>query len=156
MKDFDYTPPKKDLMGYISQADYMNIFAMRVRTILKLKNMTQQNLSDATDIDVTIIGKYLRGVTVPSIYRVYKIASALGCSINDLVYIEEDKMNRYEMEIGVARILSDRDVHWYDDPATGIRHIYTENPAGQLTNNDKRYLLQYFKLIAYPCRIIFD
>lgn len=65
-------------------------------------------------------------------------------------------MNHHEMEVGVARILKQKNVRWCDDPATNARHIHTSDIRKPLSEEDKEYIRKYFELIEYPYKIIFD
>lgn len=49
------------------------------------KGMTQQALSEACGWDAETISRYERGVRIPNVLVLQKIASVLGCSINDIV-----------------------------------------------------------------------
>lgn len=67
-----------------------------------------------------------------------------------------EELNHHEMETTVARIIKTRNVCWYDDPHTNTRHIYTKDIRKPLTVGEKKYIKNYFNLIAFPKRIIFD
>lgn len=62
-------------------------FGMRLRRIMISKGVTQEQLSQATDIQQSQLSNYINGKTSPSFYNVDKIAKALGCNTDDFRYI---------------------------------------------------------------------
>lgn len=69
-----------------SMDDYKNDFGIRLRRLLRYKNMTRCELAERIGVDRSIIGKYIKGTHAPSLYVACAIAKALDCSLNDLVY----------------------------------------------------------------------
>lgn len=63
-------------------------FGERLRKILFYKQLTQTDLSEMTGIPQCSISKYITGSATPSFYTVDRIAKALGCSADDLRYID--------------------------------------------------------------------
>ena len=53
-------------------------------------NYTQQELAYATGISQTMIGRYLNKQSMPSGYVVAKLAKALHCSPDELIWFERD------------------------------------------------------------------
>ena len=51
---------------------------------------TQQELAYATGISQTMIGRYLNKQSMPSGYVVAKLAKALHCSPDELIWLEKD------------------------------------------------------------------
>lgn len=62
-------------------------FGRRLKTLLELRGMTQNELSEETGISQVSISKYLNGKSDPSLLNVLKIARALDCSLDDLTYM---------------------------------------------------------------------
>lgn len=58
---------------------------MNIRQIRLSKNMTQKQLADAIGVDHTIISKYEKGMTIPSVSRLEMIAKVLGVSVDMLL-----------------------------------------------------------------------
>ncbi len=75
--------PDKDNM---SKEDCLNEFGYRLLNIMNYKNITQEELSDMTDIPQARLSEYIRGRRSPGFYNVDKIARALDCSIDELRY----------------------------------------------------------------------
>lgn len=71
---------------HLSESEYLNEFAIRLHRRMAAKAMTQLTLSELTGISNVTLSNYLNRKTMPSIYNVYKIAKALGCSIEDFMY----------------------------------------------------------------------
>lgn len=63
-------------------------FGMRLRRIMNLKGVTQEQLSVMTGIQQSQLSNYINGKTSPSFYNVDKIARALDCRTDDLRYIK--------------------------------------------------------------------
>ena len=68
------------------EEEWRKIFSKNL--IHKLRNigMSQDMLSYVTGISQVTISKYINGKATPSTYNVRKIAHALKCSINELMY----------------------------------------------------------------------
>lgn len=60
-------------------------FARSFYELLAKSGMTQDDLACETDINSATISRYMNGEVTPSAFNVYKIARALGCSIEDLI-----------------------------------------------------------------------
>lgn len=63
-------------------------FKFRLRRIMQRKGITQTELSSETGIPQYLLSNYINGKTSPSFRNVDKIARALGCSTDDLRYID--------------------------------------------------------------------
>ena len=66
----------------------------RLRLIRKARKMTQAELAMATGIHRTLIAKYETGRTNPGAIRLMKLASALGCTVDDLIGNPDDTTAR--------------------------------------------------------------
>ena len=51
---------------------------------MRNRNITQGDLAELTGISVRMIGYYVRGEKLPSLYNVYLMSRALACSISEL------------------------------------------------------------------------
>lgn len=63
-------------------------FGKRLYRIMLRKHITQEELSLATGISRPLISNYITGKNTPSFYNVDKIAKTLGCSTDELRYID--------------------------------------------------------------------
>lgn len=63
-------------------------FQIRLCRIMQRKRVTQGELSNKTGISQCLISHYMNGKRSPSFRNVDKIARALGCSTDDLRYID--------------------------------------------------------------------
>ena len=87
----DYTNAIRNLPSddrSMTEKEYRREFGMRLRRIMNLKGMTQEQLSMATGIQQSQLSNYINGKTSPSFYNVDKIARALDCRTDDLRYIK--------------------------------------------------------------------
>lgn len=64
-------------------------FARRLRKKMRHRCMNQTMLSEATDLSISSISKYINGQSLPSIHATQKLAKALGCSVLDLLHFPE-------------------------------------------------------------------
>ena len=53
-------------------------------------NLTQQELADKIFVSRSLIARCERGYDTPSLHTLVGLASALGCTVNDLVYGAEN------------------------------------------------------------------
>lgn len=60
-------------------------FGQRIRRYRKLKNMTQEELSDAVSISISFLGHIERGTRKASMETMIRISSALGITPNELL-----------------------------------------------------------------------
>ncbi|MBQ8508213.1 MAG: helix-turn-helix transcriptional regulator [Clostridia bacterium] len=66
----------------------------RIRAHRILRQMTQEQLAEASNISISFLGHIERGTRKLSVETLYKIAKALDCSANDLLglsYRDEQK-----------------------------------------------------------------
>lgn len=67
--------------------------ANRIKLFRKLRGMTQQDLSEAAGVNLSIIKKYEVGILNPKIERLEVIANALGISLYSLVNLNVNTVN---------------------------------------------------------------
>lgn len=65
-----------------------NEFKKRLRNRMRYKHITQERLSELTGIPQCSISMYTSGSRLPNLQSSFKIARALDCSIDDLIYKE--------------------------------------------------------------------
>lgn len=71
----------------ITEEDFKREFGYKLRKVMYLKNVTQDELSIRTEIPQSVLSRYISGTNMPSFYKVYKIAKALECSMDELTCI---------------------------------------------------------------------
>lgn len=64
---------------------YRAEFGRRLRRVMTVRGITQDELSEKTGIPQTTISRYLCGKVTPSIFKVYQIAKVLECCVDDLM-----------------------------------------------------------------------
>lgn len=82
--DLDHTIrelPMRD--GFVTGSDCKREFGRRLRRMLRIKGFTQDMLSAETGITQSSISMYISGKTMPSFYKIDKIAKALNCSVDE-------------------------------------------------------------------------
>lgn len=62
-------------------------FQFKLHRRMIMSGYDRIRLAEETGISVSMIGKYLNGSSIPSIINAMKIARALDCTANDLLYI---------------------------------------------------------------------
>ena len=67
-----------------SEEEITNEFGYRLGKKMRNRNITQGDLAELTGISVRMIGYYVRGEKLPSLYNVYLMSRALACSISEL------------------------------------------------------------------------
>ena len=63
-------------------------FAFRLRSLMGRRGISQDVLAESIDSTQSMISRYVRGETIPSVIVARKIAKVLDCSIDDLFYKE--------------------------------------------------------------------
>lgn len=61
-----------------------------IRYWRKKRGYTMRKLAEASGVHHVSICKYETGKTVPSVRSLVRIASALGCSVEDLLAVEQE------------------------------------------------------------------
>lgn len=67
---------------------------MRIRERRKEKGLTQTQLAELVNVDQTAISQWERGITQPRMKKCLKLAAVLGCTLNDLLDINEISMEK--------------------------------------------------------------
>lgn len=76
--------------------------ANNLKAIRTDRGMTQSQLSEASGIDVMLISRIERGKGQPSLESLKKLAIALGCSTDALVFDKEERELSEDLEILVT------------------------------------------------------
>lgn len=63
-------------------------FGYALRTMMRRKFVTQENLAELIGTSQTMISRYMTGECIPGGIMLRKMAKALGCSMDDLFYID--------------------------------------------------------------------
>ena len=77
-------PPNSDALN---EMEFRREFSMRLRKVMFLKGVSQQELSERTGISHVTLSNYMRAKVTPNFYNVDKIARALECSIDEFRYM---------------------------------------------------------------------
>lgn len=78
-----------DLDDYtMSDEEAKNLFAYNLTRIMEKRFFKQKDLADKTGISQMSISKYINGVSMPSIIHAKRLATALDCTLNELVYFD--------------------------------------------------------------------
>lgn len=73
---------------------------LRIKEIMKEKNVTAQDLADKLDVTTSCISRYINGN--PTVSTLYKLADALGVTVTELF---ESGTNRVEGYVVISGIL---------------------------------------------------
>lgn len=71
----------------MSEEECKREFGIRLRRLMYIKGVTQEDISRETGIAQTTLSRYITGENVPSFYKVDKIAKALKCSVDEFRYL---------------------------------------------------------------------
>ena len=61
-------------------------FEIRLHNVMYSRAINQRRLSEKTRISPVMISSYVTGKTMPTLYNIHKIARALHCEIDDLIF----------------------------------------------------------------------
>ena len=70
----------------ISDDDCREVFARNLSDIMRVRGIVQGALSERTGISQVMISKYLSRKSTPTLTTLKKIAHALNCSVEELIY----------------------------------------------------------------------
>lgn len=70
--------------GLLSEEEYKQEFAYRLRRLMEANGYGQDSLSRATGISQSSISKYIRGDALPGYYNLMKFSHALKCPVSEL------------------------------------------------------------------------
>ena len=70
----------------LTDDDWKRSFKIRLYSIMKHRQITQEELAEKVGTSQTMITRYATGRCVPSVVMLAKIARALRCSVDDLLY----------------------------------------------------------------------
>lgn len=73
-------------MNNMSESEFMKEFSYRLRRIMWIRHIYQEEMSERTGISQQTISCYFKGRSVPSFYNAYKMSIAIGCKIDALTY----------------------------------------------------------------------
>lgn len=74
--------------NHMTEEECKQEFGTRLRKLMQRKCLLQSDLSEITGIPQCSISNYMNGKTSPSFYNADKIAKALGCSLEELRYVD--------------------------------------------------------------------
>jgi DNA-binding Xre family transcriptional regulator len=63
-------------------------FGRRVYRKMLRRNMSQRDLSEMSGLSEVMLSRYLTGKAAPGLQAIYKIAKALNCSTDELIYVD--------------------------------------------------------------------
>lgn len=78
----------EDLENGISEAEWRRMFSITLRKIMLKKNINQLELAQAAGMSNVTLSRHISQTCTPNGYTIHKIAKALECSPNDLVWFE--------------------------------------------------------------------
>ena len=70
----------------MDQTEFKKVFKANILDIMYQKGITQKDISLISGISEVMLSRYINGDMIPSFYKIYKIADALECSIDDLIH----------------------------------------------------------------------
>ncbi|WP_338842161.1 helix-turn-helix transcriptional regulator [Paenibacillus glucanolyticus] len=70
------------------------IFGQVIQRLRKVKNMTQEKLSETANLERTFISYLENGHKVPSLITVFQLANGLGIEASSLIKMVEDEIKR--------------------------------------------------------------
>lgn len=71
----------------MSEYEFKREFGIRLKKLMNKKGITQEELSEITEITRPMISNYIRGKSLPTFYNMDRIAKALDCSTEEFRHI---------------------------------------------------------------------
>lgn len=75
-----------DNVHELTDAQEKKGFSYRLRTMMKRKWISQEEMAERIGVTQTMISRYINGQALPSVLVVRKIAKVLDCSMDDFFY----------------------------------------------------------------------
>lgn len=72
----------------MTETECRNEFSARLRRLMLVKGVSQNELAAKTGITQAMISRYMTGKSEPGFYNLDRIARVLGCSIEEFRYME--------------------------------------------------------------------
>lgn len=73
----------------VTEEEVQKEFRRQLKYRMFLKYVTQADLADICGITQTAVSRYMTGDNAPNVFIVERIANALGCTMNDLIFQKE-------------------------------------------------------------------
>lgn len=70
-----------------NEDEWRRKFSFKLYRTMMAKLKSQEDIARESGISTGAISKYINGTSTPSVYKLQKIADALGCSVSDLLNI---------------------------------------------------------------------
>ena len=68
-----------------NEDEWRRKFSFKLYRTMMAKLKSQEDLAYESGLSQSVISKYMNGKSTPSVYKLQKIADALGCSVSDLL-----------------------------------------------------------------------
>ncbi len=80
----NFQPPADDNQNRKLRKEFTTKLSARLREVRKDKKLTQQELAEKAGLHLTYVGHLELGKYHPTVFVMWKVAKALGVSMNDL------------------------------------------------------------------------
>lgn len=84
MGNITFITPRDETENRRLRKEYTKLLSERLKNVRKEKKVTQQELAERAGLHLTYVGHLELGKYHPTVYVMWKIAKALGVSMNDL------------------------------------------------------------------------
>ena len=91
------------------KVDYV-LLGKRIRSLRKKHKLTQEQFAEAIDRSFAFVGHIERGTRKPSVETLCEIAVKMNCSMDELLGLELQKVDRYACAkelLALAQVLAD-------------------------------------------------
>lgn len=78
---------RDNMKNFPDETSYRKTVQICLGSIMRMRRVSRQELSDITGLSEVSISKYLNGKATPTLYHAEKIARALDCSVSDFYKI---------------------------------------------------------------------
>lgn len=102
-------------------------FASRLKAARDKRDWSQGDLAQATGIDRQLLSKYERGVKLPSVEGLVKLAKALKCSTDYLLGLRTDRLPK-----GLGMVFDDKHTPTAEERArikASVEQLKRDNPG---------------------------
>lgn len=69
-----------------NEDEWQRIFSYNLYRVMRRRGYNRVGLAESSGVSQAMITNYINGKSIPTAYKLMRIADALGCTVNDLIY----------------------------------------------------------------------
>lgn len=74
----------------MSEVEWLDIFGENLKRLMREHGYSQKNLAEDTGLSESTISRYMNGLAIPKATALINLATALECTLYELIDFDED------------------------------------------------------------------